>query len=62
MATPMANHGTDMLTNPTVVRLHANMYGFYNNHCKPWHIFRDSALRLGSTELSGYWGKQRDTT
>ena len=33
MATPMANLGTNMFTNPTVVQLHVKMHGFYgDNH------------------------------
>ena len=36
-AIPMANPGRDMLTNPTVVQLHAKMHGFYDNsYGKPW--------------------------
>ena len=33
MAIPMANLGTNMFTNPTVVQLHVKMHGFYgDNH------------------------------
>ena len=33
MAIPMANLGTNMFTNPTVVQLHVRMDGFYgDNH------------------------------
>ena len=31
IAIPMANPGTDMLTNPTVVQLHVKMHGFHGN-------------------------------
>ena len=38
MVAPMTNLGTYMFTNPTVVRLHIKMHGFYgNSHGKPWH-------------------------
>ena len=31
IAIPMADLGTNMLTNPTVVQLHVKMHGFYGN-------------------------------
>ena len=43
----IANIGTDMPTNPTIVQLYINTHGFYgNSRCKPWrrHVYKPYQL------------------
>ena len=59
MAIPMANLGTDMLTNPTVVQLNVKTQAFCNiTQCKPCVIHAYKPYSCSFTHKNAYFLQQ----
>ena len=64
MAIPMANLGTNMFTNPTVVQLHVKMHGFYgDNHIGELECMQNARENIPQSSMyAKYAGNPRRRT